>query len=264
MNDSLFWAEQTWPEAAAKVAGGAPIFLPLGATEQHGHHMALNVDVVLPTSICETVARAVGGLVLPTIPYGNRSQPKTGGGSAFGGTINLTAHTFSLVVRDVLCELYRQKVRRIVVVNGHYENIWPAVEGIELALDAIGRDRCDGLTILRFDHWDLVQPSTIDRIFPDGYPGIELEHASVIETSMMLALRPELVDLDRSLHDGPAKFKPYDRYPLPLADVPPSGVLSMTTGSREEKGNWLLTDVVSRMTQIVRDEFSIGGHHDQR
>ena len=75
---------------------------------------------------------------------------------------------------------------------------------------------------------------------------------------MMLALRPELVDLDRALHDGPAKFKPYDRYPVPLADVPPSGVLSMTRGSSAEKGEWLLADAASRMTQIVRDEFGIG------
>lgn len=264
MKDSVFWAEHSWPDVERKLAAGAPVFLPLGATEQHGHHMALNVDVVLPTAVCERVADAVGGLILPTIPYGNRSQPKTGGGPAFAGTINLTANTFSLIVRDVICELFRQKARRIVVVNGHYENIGPAIEGIELALDAIGRDRCDGLVILRFDHWDLVQPSTIDRIFPDGYPGIELEHASVIETSMMLAVRPELVDLGRSLHDGPAKFKPYDRYPLLNTDVPPSGVLSMTEGSSAEKGEWLFGDVVSRMTEIVRQEFNTGVHDDQR
>ncbi|WP_082766502.1 creatininase [Paramesorhizobium deserti] len=216
-------------------------------TEQHGHHMALNVDVVIPTAICERIARATGGLVAPTIPYGNRSQPRSGGGPAFPGTINLSAHTFSLV------ELYRQKVRRIVVLNGHYENIWPSIEGIELALETIGRDK--DLTILRMDHWEFARPETIDRIFPNGYPGIELEHASVIETSIMLALRPDLVDLSRALHDGPAQFRPYDRFPKPPAEVPPSGVLSMTEGSTAEKGEWLLADCVSRVVEIVNEEF---------
>jgi creatinine amidohydrolase len=255
MRDRVFLAELSWPDAQKRIAAGAPVFLPLGATEQHGHHMAMNVDVVIPTAIAEKVASQVGGLVAPTIAYGNRSQPRTGGGPAFPGTINITAQTFSLLVKDVICDLYRQKVRRIVVLNGHYENIGPSIEGIELALDAIGRERATDLTILRVDHWDMVRSETLAKVFPDGYPGIELEHASVIETSMMLALRPELVDLGKALHDGPAQFKPYDRYPRPSEDVPPSGVLSLTEGSSAEKGRWLLDDCQTRLADIVKREF---------
>ncbi len=237
---------------------GAPIFLPVGATEQHGHHLPLNVDVVIPAAIAERAARRIGGLVAPTIAYGNRSQSHSGGGSSFPGTINLTAQIVSMVVRDVLTDLFRQKARKIIVLNGHYENIWPVIEGIELALDDIGRDRCDGLVILRIDHWELLRAETLARVFPDGYPGIELEHASVIETSMMLALQPQLVDLSEALHDGPAKFLPYDRYPIPPAEVPPSGVLSLTEGSSAEKGNWLLADCEERIAEIARREFSLG------
>lgn len=258
MNDSVFLAELTWPEARARIEAGAPVILPLGATEQHGHHTSLNVDVVIPTAIAARVARATGSLVAPTVPYGNRSQPRSGGGPAFAGTLNLSAHTFSLVVRDVLVELYRQKVRSIVVLNGHYENAWPSVEGIELALDAIGRDEASGLTILRMDHWEFVRPETLDRIFPKGYPGIELEHASVLETSMMLAIDPQMVDLSRSLHDGPARFRPYDRFPRPPAEIPPSGVLSMTEGSTAEIGEWLLDDCVSRIAGYMNEEFKLG------
>jgi creatinine amidohydrolase len=255
MKDRVFLAELSWPEARERIAAGAPVFLPLGATEQHGHHMAMNVDVVIPTAIAERVAAQVGGLVAPTIAYGNRSQPRSGGGPAFPGTINITAQTFSLLVKDVICDLYRQTVRRIVVLNGHYENIGPSIEGIELALDAIGRERATDLTILRVDHWDMVRGETLAKVFPNGYPGIELEHASVIETSMMLALRPELVDLGKALHDGPAQFKPYDRYPRPTEDVPPSGVLSLTEGSSAEKGRWLLDDCETRLADIVKREF---------
>lgn len=253
--NTVFYAELPWPEVEARIAADAPVFLPLGATEQHGRHMALNVDVVLPTAIAARAAARVGGLVLPTVGYGNRSQPKTGGGPDFPGTLNLTAHTFSLILRDLICELYRQNVRKIVTVNGHYENIGPTIEGIELALDAIGRDRADGLIILRIDHWDMVRPQTLARIFPDGYPGIELEHASVIETSMMMALRPELVDLSQASHDGPAKFLPYDRYPRPCDEVPPSGVLSLTEGSSAEKGEWLLADCEAAIVEIIHREF---------
>ena len=255
MNQSVFYAELPWPAAERRVKDGAPVFLPLGATEQHGRHMALNVDVVLPTAIAARAAARVGGLVLPAIAYGNRSQPKTGGGRAFPGTLNITAHTFSLIVRDVICDLYRQNVRRIVTVNGHYENLWPTIEGIELALDVIGREESKGLTILRIDHWDMIRRETLDRVFPNGYPGIELEHASVLETSMMLALRPELVNLGEALNDGPAAFRPYDRYPRQPDEVPPSGVLSLTAGASAEKGEWLLRDCEEGIVQIVNREF---------
>jgi creatinine amidohydrolase len=257
MSAIVTYAELPWPELQRRLAGGAVVFLPLGSTEQHGHHMAVNVDVVLPQAICEHVATSVGGLVLPPLAYGMRSQPRTGGGPQFPGTINITATTFAALVRDILLDLHRQGARRIVLVNGHYENVWPSIEGVEQMLDALGRDRRDGPTILRVDHWELVKPDTIARIFPSGYPGIELEHASVIETSMMLALRPDLVDLAKSLHDGPAAFKPYDRYPRPPAEVPPSGVLSMTAGASAEKGQWLLDDIVSRLEAAVREEFGL-------
>jgi creatinine amidohydrolase len=256
MSETVAYAELSWPEAERRVAAGAPIFLPLGATEQHGRHMSMNVDVVLPSALCERVAQRVGGLVLPALAYGNRSQPRTGGGRGFPGTINITAGVFSTLVRDILVDLHRQGVRRMVLVNGHYENLWPSIEGVELALDALGAAR-DAVTIVRIDHWEMVRPETVARIFPDGYPGIELEHASVLETSMMLALRPDLVALDAALHDGPAKFKPYDRFPRPPAEVPASGALSLTAGSSAEKGRWLLDDIVAGIERAVRQEFSL-------
>ena len=87
------------------------------------------------------------------------------------------------------------------------------------------------------------------------YPGIELEHASVIETSIMLALRPELVDLAKAAHHGPARFKPYDRFPGPVREVPASGVLSLTKGSSAEKGQWLLSDVIEGIKRAISEEF---------
>jgi hypothetical protein len=68
MADTVFMDELCWRDYRSKVAAGAPVFLPLGSTEQHRPHMAMNVDVVLPTAVCEPVARKVGGLVAPIIP----------------------------------------------------------------------------------------------------------------------------------------------------------------------------------------------------
>jgi creatinine amidohydrolase len=257
MNDSVFMAELSWPEFQRRVAAGAPIFLPLGSTEQHGPHMAMNVDVVLPTAVCERVAREIGGLVAPTLPYGYKSMPRSGGGEAFPGTTSLDAHTFSLVVRDVIRSLGHDGVRRLVVLNGHFENAWPAVEGVDLGLRELRRDGIADMQLMRLEYWDFVRRETLDKLFPDGFPGTELEHASLLETSLMLLLRPELVDMAKVPSDGPAKFPTYDKFPVPEGFGPASGVLAVAQGSSAEKGGWLMDDHVELIVGAVRKEFSL-------
>jgi creatinine amidohydrolase len=257
MAESVFMAELSWPEYHAKVAAGVPVFLPLGSTEQHGPHMALCVDVVLPTAVCERVAREVGGLVAPTIPYGYKSMPRSGGGEQFPGTTSLDAHTFALVVRDVIRGLGRDGVRRLVVLNGHFENMWPGVEGVDLGLRELRRDSIADMRVMRLEYWDFVRRETLDKLFPDGFPGTELEHASLLETSLMLLLRPDLVDMSKVPSDGPAKFPTYD--PLPVRDgfVPASGVLARAERATAEYGQLLLDDQVELIARAVREEFGI-------
>jgi creatinine amidohydrolase len=257
MTDKILMAELTWPEFEALVKDNVTVFLPLGTTEQHGPHMSLNVDVVLPTAVCERVAKNVGGIVAPTIPYGYKSMPRSGGGEAFPGTTSLDANTFSLVVRDVIRALGRDGVRRLVVVNGHFENSWPAVEGVDLGLRELKRDGIPDMQVIRLEYWDFVRRETLDRLFPDGFPGTELEHASLLETSMMLLLRPDLVDMSKVPSDGPAKFPTYDRHPVPRDFGPASGVLARAQGSTAEKGQWLMDDHVELITKAVRAEFGL-------
>ncbi|GLK82529.1 creatininase [Ancylobacter defluvii] len=258
MVDSIRLDELSWPEFAHKIAAGAPVLLPLGTTEQHGPHLPLNVDVVLPTGVCERVARQVGGLVAPTIPYGYKSMPRSGGGEAFPGTLSLDANTFSLVVRDVIRGLGHHGVRRLIVVNGHFENAWPSVEGLDLGLRELRRDGITDMQVMRLEYWDFVRRATLDKLFPDGFPGTELEHASLLETSLMLLLRPELVEMDKVPSDGPATFPTYDCFPVP-ADfgLPPSGVLAVAHGSSAEKGGWLMDDHVALMSAAIRKEFGL-------
>ena len=257
MVDSVFMSELSWPEFAEKVKTRAVFFLPIGSTEQHGPHLPLNVDVILPTGVCERVARNVGGVVAPTIPYGYKSQPRSGGGQAFPGTTSLDAHTLTLVVRDIVRDLGLHGVRQLVTVNGHYENTWPILEGIDLGVRELKRDGVPDLTVLRLEYWDFVRRETLDRLFPEGFPGTELEHAALLETSMMLLLRPDLVDISKVPAHGPATFPTYDRTPVRPDMVPRTGVLAQALGSTAEKGKWLMDDHVELITRAVRTEFAL-------
>lgn len=257
MVESVFMAELSWPQWQEKIAAGAIIFLPLGATEQHGPHLPLNVDVILPTAVAERVARAVGGLVAPTLAYGYKSMPRSGGGQSFPGTTSLDAQTFSHTIRDILRELATHGARRFVLLNGHFENAWPAVEGLDLGLREIRRDGIKGVTAMRLEYWDFVRQETLGRIFPEGFPGTELEHASLIETSLLLLLRPDLVELDKIPQEGRASFPSYDIMPPPPGYVRETGVLADARGSRAEIGQWLMDDHVELITTAVRQGFGL-------
>lgn len=242
----------TWVEYERCIAEQPPVFVPVGALEQHGPHLPLGVDAMLAARVAEDVAAAVGGLVTPTQSFGYKSQGRCGGGATFPGTTSLDAGHLIAVIADVLRELVRHGMRRLVLCDGHYENQWFLIEAAELiARETRGTD----VRIMRAEYWDYCAPEVLERVFPEGFPGFALEHAAVIETSLMLHYAPELVHLDRLPDDGPAQFRVADVYPQDGHGVPPSGVLSSARGASAEKGALLAASIVQRFAAEVREVF---------
>ena len=253
--NSVRMDNMSWDDYQRRVEGGAVVFLPCGAIEQHGPHLPLGTDALLASAISEDVARVINGIVAPALSYGYKSQPKSGGGQHFCGTTSVDGGTLTAMVRDAIREFHRHGVKRLVLVIGHYENQWFVTEGIELALRDIGPDA--GLEVMRLEHWEFIRAATLDVIFPEGFPGIALEHAAVIETSMMLHYHPDMVSLVRIPTHGPAEFPVYDMFPARTEWVPETGVLSSAIGSTPEKGKLLVADVIDGISRAIRVEYSI-------
>ena len=110
---------------------------------------------------------------------------------------------------------------------------------------------------MRLEYWDFLTETTLASVFPDGFPGFALEHAAVIETSLMLHYHPALVRTDLIPDDGPADFPPYDVYPTRKNWVPLSGVLSSAKGSTVEKGAVMAGELSMRMSQAITQEFKL-------
>ncbi len=81
--------EMTWPEVKAAADAALPVVLPLGSTEQHGPHLPLNTDCILPTAIALRAGQDYPLVVAPPLRYGARSRALTGGGEGFPGTFSL-------------------------------------------------------------------------------------------------------------------------------------------------------------------------------
>ena len=100
-------AEMTQVEVKEAIDNGAGVILPIGATEQHGPHLPLSVDSVLPTKMGQAVAEETDMLVVPAVCYGYQSRAASGGGQTFPATTSLRATTLIAILEDILSEFVR-------------------------------------------------------------------------------------------------------------------------------------------------------------
>lgn len=152
------------------------VLLPVGAVEQHGPHLPLGADLFQPLHVLERVARRTGAILAPPIPYGHVATSRP-----FPGTISVSFDALRAYARDVLADLVRNGFRRIVVVSGH-------AEGVHLAaLRAAAKEVVDrgGADLTVLSDYEIIYGST----FAEPGEG----HAGKIETSRILAQRPDLV-----------------------------------------------------------------------
>ena len=250
-----------WVEYEARVRERQPVlFLPVCALEQHGPHLPMNCDEVIPREISEEVARSIDGLVAPSLFYGYKSQPRTGGGNHFPGTTSLSAEAMIASVRDVIMEFARHGARRMVLMDGHSENTMFIIEGIDLALRALRVEGVNDMKILRIGYYEFTSAETEATVWPDGFPSWPLEHAGMMETSVMLYRHPELVDMSKLPTDVPATFPPYDVYPVNfenLPTLPRSGALNSAKRATAETGKLMFDEYVTEISGAVTEEFGL-------
>jgi creatinine amidohydrolase len=183
----LTLASLTWPEVANLAADDAVVVVPVGTIEQHGPHLPLDTD----NRIAEGFARAAvancpdgTAVVGPTVPFGLSEHL-----ADFPGAVFHTTRTLIDVLTEVYSSLARSGFRRVLAVNGHGSNVAP--------LDLASREalfRHPAHLFASVSWWEL--GDVRDVAIAEG-PATLASHACAFETSLMMALAPELVRVDR-------------------------------------------------------------------
>lgn len=248
-------AQLTWPEVKEAVADNVGIILPIGSTEQHGPHLPLSTDAQLAADLAQAIADDVDMLVAPTVSYGYRSRPGTGGGQTFVGTTSLRGKTLMSVVEDVLQEFLRHGFKRIVLLNWHFENQNFIYESAFEVMRSGAHN--DAQIMIMESAFENLSPQTMQALFPDGFPGWGIEHASIMETSIMLYLHPEMVLFERAVNDRAEKQKWYDKLPIQDAFVAPSGTLWRAADATREKGRLAWDEVVIQVKGAILEELPV-------
>lgn len=241
----------TWEEVRDAAGAGLPVVLPVGSTEQHGPQLPLCTDWVLPTEMARRAGEIRDLVVGPPVNFGYRSRPGSGGGQQFPGTASLSGATFMGVVEDVLGELIRSGFGGIVLYNWHFENVSFVYESAYL----VSERHPEAKIVVVEDALPAFTEDEKALLWPDGFPGLDLEHAAVIETSLWLDFQPEAVHLDRMRADEPERHPAYEVLPIDLSLSTASGSLSSPLGASAEKGALLARRTVDHLVGILDVEF---------
>jgi len=226
--------DATWPEvdsiarrrAAHDVAPSPILLIPVGSTEQHGPHLPLSTDTIIAEELVGRAVHHTDGLMIgPTISVG-----ASGEHAGFAGTLSVG----TAVMTSVVLELVRSAdwAAGVVLVNGHGGNRDAIVAAVD-TLTSEGRR-----TLAWWPRW----PQRLD-----GGPA-DL-HAGRIETSMMLAIDPGLVRLERAVAGPDASIE--ELRTRGIRAVSDTGVLGDPDGASGREGERFITAFVEDLVHHI-------------
>ena len=245
--------ERRWVETvrdSAKV-----VVAPLGSLEQHGHHLPMLTDTMI---ISEIARRAESELkedarFLPTLWLGASHHHL-----AYAGTVSLNNDLYVKVLEDLLESLISAGFRRIFLLNGHGGNITP---GRQALYNVQLRNRENPELFLAFSSWWTLAADQIAAVPDLGCPYVT--HACEQETSMILRLRPELVDMEAAKGANipfesafyTPDFSAPSRVDVPRAfdQLSQTGAFGRPERATAEKGEALFTAAAGEVVTFVRE-----------
>lgn len=230
--------EMTWEEVAEYVADvGDAALLPVGATEQHGPHLGCGMDADIADKLCYQVASDYPVLLLPTLPYGC----SIGHSKRWPGTLALQPKTLIDVVKEIGDWAYATGIRRLFIVNSHATNFAP----LRCALEML-RAQYDELQVA------LISTGAISaRVKTAHFQDAQDWHANDAETSLMMALSPELVRPDKLAQADDPDRTEQCVFAHPVNRTSRNGVTGKPSEASADKGRELFEWMVTDLTELV-------------
>lgn len=188
---TVFLGDLTNTELEAHLQQHRTVIIPVGAVEQHGPHSPLLTDVYIPTEIARRVAPRLHALVAPPVSY-SLSYPHTG----FTGVAQVRIPTFMALIEDLCATFAEMGMKRIVFLNGHYDNTYAIAYACANARPRLPDD-CRAFPI---NYWDGIPGKTAGE-----WSGLRKGfHAHTAEVACLLAINPDLVDREKLNQEVPA------------------------------------------------------------
>ncbi len=247
MKDTVLMEEMTWVEVREAIRNGRRrVIVMLGAMEQHGPHLPIGTDTYLGYAVGEGLARRLGdALVAPVVSLGYSV-----GHLPMAGTVSIEEATLEALIIDVCRSLARHGFGEIILLCSHGGNY-------RALRDVLPRLRSEHRTIrisaiTDFDEWlEHTRQFAAQEQLDVSRLGV---HAGQGETSLMLASRPDLVQMEKACEGflGDASIRWRAKVPPPMDSMSPTGILGDARGATAGLGQKMLTARIARLAEMIQ------------
>jgi len=239
-NDNpILWEELTWKDVDRLTKTMNMAIIPTAACEQHGPHLPLAVDTIDCYEVAKRVSAKTGVPVVPPLTYGCSQSHGN-----FPGTLSLRPDTMMKVICEIAEWLYKSRIRKILILNGHMWNwgpIYSARENLRYDFPELQ---------VRILNWWEATPTTMSKLVEDCPVFPSYIHANISETACVLAARPDLVDMQKVVDED--DYETFFEYRMDQYSK--SGVVGRgATKATAELGEKLFTMVVDALVTMVKN-----------
>ncbi len=250
---SYRYGELTWPQVKEAAESGKVAVVPVATIEDHGLHLPVDTDVLLCTEVCERAVKLASDRAVLVPPINHGFSPHH---MDFPGALTIGADTFIKYCVDVCRSLTHHGFRRILIVNGHGSNT-PFVD-IIARLTVVET----GALVAAVNYWNAPGVHAAAEALRESDLVGGMNHACEFETSIYLALRPDLVDMSKAVRE--LSHEPTRNYwtdlvggdgPLVMMEhwsaLSQSGVMGDPTKASAEKGVTLLAAAADGIVELI-------------
>lgn len=207
--------------------------LPIGSLEQHGEHLPVSTDSLIIDHISTKVASEIQAFKLPVLSYGISYEHTP----MFN--LSLQSSTLLAALTDICCSLLEQKMKTIIILNGHHGNagILPYVS------QAVGEKVSRDPNIYILNYWQLMSD--------------QFDHAGKVETSLLLAIAPDMVQMEKAkansnnLQKSRITYAAFGNSPGSFPRLTGNGVWGDPSKANAEKGFELLVEIIRNIKSVL-------------
>jgi len=240
-------ADMTSPEVGRALEARPTVLIPVGSTEVLGNHGPTGADHFVASEIADRIGETLGVLVTPAIPFGDAQEL-----ASWPGTITIRHDVLKELYLDICTSLVRHGATRLIFLNTHMINL--------RAIDYCGRAlRRQDIAVAQVDWWRAAFRASADLIEGEHYP---YAHGGEVITSVVMAVRPDLVDLAKAVAEEPKSALAFHAQHLPTSGGPfytypdfrdycESGAWGDPSHATAEKGIAIVGRAVSQISAFI-------------
>jgi creatinine amidohydrolase len=235
----ILWEELTWKDVDILTKTMKMAIIPTAACEQHGPHLPLSVDTIDCYEVAKRVSAKTGVPVVPPLTYGCSQSHGN-----FPGTLSLRPETMMKVICEIAEWLYKSRIRKVLILNGHMWNWGPIYSARENL-----RYDFPNLQVRVLNWWETT-PKTMNKLVDDCPVFPSYIHANISETACVLAARPDLVNMGEAVDED--DYETFFEYRMDQYSK--SGVVGRgATKATAELGEKLFAMVVDALVPMVKN-----------